>query len=53
MYDRCHYYRESEERYRARCLQMEDKFRLDKREIQHQVEQVCLMVTNFGVISLF
>lgn len=32
--------RESEERYRARCLQMEDKFRLDKREIQHQVEQL-------------
>ncbi|WKY14349.1 hypothetical protein Q1695_000138 [Nippostrongylus brasiliensis] len=32
--------RETEERYRSRCMQMEDKFRLDKREIQHQVEQL-------------
>lgn len=32
--------RETEERYRARFLQMEDKFRLDKREIQHEVEQL-------------
>ncbi|KJH48972.1 hypothetical protein DICVIV_04871 [Dictyocaulus viviparus] len=32
--------RETEERYRTRCLQMEDKFRFDKREIQHEVEQL-------------
>ncbi|RCN33115.1 hypothetical protein ANCCAN_21058 [Ancylostoma caninum] len=31
--------KETEERYRARYLQMEDKFRLDKREIQNEVEQ--------------
>ncbi|VDM75070.1 unnamed protein product [Strongylus vulgaris] len=30
----------TEERYRARYLQMEDKFRLDKREIQNEVEQL-------------
>ncbi|VDM64815.1 unnamed protein product [Angiostrongylus costaricensis] len=30
----------TEERYRTRFIQMEDKFRLDKREIQHEVEQL-------------
>lgn len=33
-------FRETEERFRAKLIQMEDKFRIDKREIQNDLEQV-------------